>query len=71
MMKVRMDGMLPRQAMETVSELRDKGYVTGIDFDFTYYPSVNDRFTGPTKPCYTIFTFYKESLATWFTLRYQ
>jgi hypothetical protein len=71
MMKVKMDGMLPRQAMETVSELRDKGYVQGIDFDFTYYPSINDRFTGPTKPCCTIFTFYKESLATWFTLRYQ
>ena len=71
MMKVRMDGMLPRQAMEIVSELRSKGYGQGIDFDFAYYPSINDRFSGPTKPCYTIFTFYKESLATWFTLRYQ
>jgi hypothetical protein len=71
MIKVKMDGMLPKQAMETVSELRDKGYVQGIDFDFTYHPSINDRFSGPTKPCYTIFTFYKESLATWFTLRYQ
>ena len=70
-MKVRMDGMLPRQAMEIVSELRSKGYGQGIDFDFAYYPSINDRFSGPTKPCYTIFTFYKESLATWFTLRYQ
>jgi hypothetical protein len=71
MTKVRMDKMLPGQALEIVRELREKGYVTGIDFDFTYYPSVNDRFTGPTKPCYTIFTFHKESLATWFTLRYQ
>jgi len=71
MTKVRMDKMSPGQAMEIVSELRSKGYGQGIDFDFAYYPSINDRFSGPTKPCYTIFTFHKESLATWFTLRYQ
>lgn len=71
MTKVKMNGMSAGKAMEIVCELRDKGYVQGIDFDFAYNPIVNDRFTGPTKSCYTVFTFYKESLATWFTLRYQ
>ena len=71
MNKVKMNGMLPGKAMEIVHELRSKGYTQGVDFDFTYYPSIDDGFTGPTKPRYTVFTFYKESLATWFTLRYQ
>jgi hypothetical protein len=71
MIEVKMNEMSPGQAIEIIGELRSKGYGQGIDFDFRYYPSINDRFSGPAKPCCTVFTFYKESLATWFTLRYQ
>jgi hypothetical protein len=71
MTQVKMNEMLPGQAIEIVHELRGKGYGQGIDFDFAYYPIFDDGFTGLAEPSHVVFTFYKESLATWFTLRYQ
>lgn len=70
MLTIRLD-ISANKAMDIVGELREKGYGQGIDYDFAYHPSINDRFTGPTKPSYVVFTFYKESLATWFTLKYR
>ena len=59
------------KAMERANELREAGYVQGVDFDFRYYPSIQDRFNGPTKPSYVLFHFYKESLATYYGLKWQ
>jgi hypothetical protein len=59
------------KTMEKASELRQAGYVQGVDFDFAYYPSIQDRFTGPEKPSFALFYFYKESLATYYGLKWQ
>jgi len=59
------------KAIERANELRQAGYVQGVDFDFTFYPSIQDRFNGPTKPSYVQFHFYKESLATYYGLKWQ
>ena len=58
-------------AMERVNELREAGYIQGVDFDFRFYPSIQDRFTGPAKPSFVLFHFYKESLATYYGLKWQ
>jgi len=73
MIEVKMIGMLPGVTMEIVRELRSKGHVQGTDFDFEYHkPENNDWMAGEEyNERYTIFTFYKESLATWFALKYQ
>ncbi len=57
-------------AMDIVRELREKGYVQGIDFDFNYYHQESDDPQDITEQRHTLFTFYKEELATWFSLKY-
>jgi hypothetical protein len=57
-------------AIDRVNELRDSGYKQGIDFDFSYHPSIQTRFNGPTQSAYVLFTFYNEKLATFFTLKW-
>ena len=59
------------KAIERANELREAGYVQGVDFDFAYYPNIQDRFTGPEKPSFALFYFYKESLATYYGLKWQ
>jgi len=61
------------KAIERANELREAGYVQGIDFDFRYHPSIQDNFTGliESKPSYVLFHFYKESLATYYGLKWQ
>ncbi len=59
------------KAMELVNQLRTAGCVQGVDFDFRYYPSIQDRFNGPAKPSFVLFHFYKESLATYYGLKWQ
>ncbi len=59
------------KTMEKASELRAAGYVQGVDFDFEYYPSIQDRFNGPPKSSFVLFYFYKESLATYYGLKWQ
>ena len=73
MIEVKIIGILPGRAMEIVRELRSTGHVQGIDYDFEYHkPENNDWSAGEEyNERYTIFTFYKESLATWFALKYQ
>ena len=57
-------------ALDLVHKLKAKGYVQGVDFDFAFYQSKWDDMIGEI-PKQTIFTFYKEELATWFSLLYQ
>jgi len=59
------------KGMERASELKNAGYIQGVDFDFAYHPSIQDRFNGPTKPSYVLFYFYKESLSTYYGLKWQ
>jgi len=51
----------PSMALSYVQELRDSGLVQGVDFDFSYFPTINDRFSGPSKPAYVLFHFYSAS----------
>jgi hypothetical protein len=57
-------------ALDLVYKLKAKGYVQGVDFDFAFYQSKWDDMLGEI-PKQTQFTFYKEELATWFSLLYQ
>ena len=55
-----------------VRDLKEKGYVIGKDFDFAYHPPKFDNFSGDAVYNRSVvFTFYKEEIATWFTLKYQ
>jgi hypothetical protein len=57
-------------ALDLVYKLKAKGYVQGVDFDFAFYQSKWDDMLGEI-PKQTQCTFYKEELATWFSLLYQ
>ena len=62
----------PSYIMELVRDLRAQGFVQGQDFDFTYRPARWDNFSGDA--VYnrsTVFTFYRDELASWFSLRYE
>lgn len=72
MIEVKIIDTTASQAMEIAKELKDRGYVMGVDFDFSYHPPKYDYFSNDAVyNRHTIFTFYKEELASWFSLRYQ
>jgi hypothetical protein len=70
MIQIKITTMKPDTMLGIVKELRSKGYVQGVDFDFAYYQSKWDNMIGEI-PRETIFTFYKDELATWFELLYK
>ncbi len=70
MIQIKLSTMKPDAMLDVVRELRDKGYVQGVDFDFAYHQSKWDDMIGEI-PRETIFTFYKDELATWFELLYK
>ncbi len=71
MIEVKVNDWMPWQAMDVVLELRAKGHVLGTDFEWEYHkPEYNDWSGDAVYNRYTVFRFYKEELATWFTLRY-
>jgi hypothetical protein len=59
------------KAIDRANELREAGYVQGVDFDFRYHPSTQDYYNGPIKHSFVLFHFYKESLATYYGLKWQ
>ena len=72
MKEVRILDWLPSEVMDVVRELRKMGYIQGIDFDFAYNkPEIIVDDIQAVYNRYTVFTFYKDELATWFALRYQ
>ena len=72
MIEVTLNDLMPDEIMDIVKELRKKGYAQGVDFDFEYHkPEFNDWSGDAVYNRHTIFKFYKEELATWFSLRYQ
>ena len=71
MIEVKITDLYPNDIIDIVKELRDQGYVQGIDFDFEYHqPKYLDWAGDVEYNRYTIFKFYKEELATWFNLKY-
>ena len=72
MIEVKVMDLMPNDVMELVKELRSLGYAQGTHFDFEYHrPKYNDWSGDAEYNRYTIFRFYKEELATWFSLRYE
>ena len=72
MIEIKILDKLPNEFLEIVRELKQKGYVQGVDFDFAYHPPKFDDFSGDAVyNRYVLFTFYKEELATWFSLIYH
>ena len=72
MIEVKLIDKKPNDFLEIVNELRNKGYVQGVDFDFAYHPPKFNDFSGDAVYNRSVvFTFYKEELATWFSLIYQ
>lgn len=52
-----------------VIELRKLGWIQGVDFDFAYNQSQWDSMIGEI-PKQTVFTFYNDSNASYFMLRW-
>jgi len=72
MIEVRIIDKKVNDIIELVNEIRERGYKQGIDFDFEYHPpKYDDSSTEAVYNRVTVFKFYKEELATWFSLRYQ
>lgn len=69
MIEVKIEHEKPMSIMAIVGEMREYGYTQQKDFDFTYYPS--EFKDGNLVPRYTIFTFYQDTLASWFALKYS
>jgi hypothetical protein len=57
------------EILDMVKELRDKGLVQGVHFDFAYNQSRWDTMIGDVKG-FTNFTFYEEKYSTLFALKY-
>ena len=57
------------RTLDIVSELKQKGWVQGKDFDFAYHQSKWDEMIGEI-PKQTVFTFYNDSNASYFMLRW-
>lgn len=72
MIEVPLIDKTPNDIIEIVRELRKKGLVQGVDFDFAYHPPKFDEFSYDAvyNRC-TMFTFYRDELATWFKLTYE
>lgn len=53
-----------------VQSMRERGWVQGQDFDFTYHPAEYRYTWDKTANQRTVFTFYREEIATVFALTY-
>jgi hypothetical protein len=58
--------------MEIGHDLRNMGYVQGVDFDYAYYQEKYDNFSHePIVKRHSRFTFYNDSNASYFALKWQ
>ena len=63
------------KTLDIIHELRKHGWVQHVDFDFAYYKPEYENFTytnnyEPMQEHRAIFTFYNESHASYFSLRW-
>lgn len=71
MKQVTAHGWHSPKVLGVVDALKAKGYVIGTDFDFEYHKPKHDYISGHLLyNRHTVFSFYTESLATWFSLAY-
>ena len=55
-----------------VYELRDQGFIQGVDFEFAYHAADYDNWSGDvTYNKHTVFRFTDPATASWFTLKYD
>lgn len=56
---------------DILKQMRDAGFYVGKDFEFLFSPSSYDYHNLEVVPRSTRFSFYNQSIATWFALKYQ
>ena len=71
MIDVEIKYISPAKALEIVQELRDMGWVQGVDFDFAFHQGEYDYMNGDVVPKRTVFTFYNDTNASYFVLRFS
>lgn len=72
MKEVVIEGLMPNESLEIVQSLKNDGFIQGKDFDWSYHkPLYNERTYELVYDRRTIFRFYQDENATWFSLRYQ
>ena len=60
-----------KRTMEIGQELRANGWIQGVDFDYAYYKPEHDNLSyDMIQERRAVFTFYKDSNASYFMLRY-
>ena len=60
-----------KRTMEIGQELRSMGYIQGVDFDYAYYQEKYDNFShDPIVKRHARFTFYNDTNASYFALRW-
>jgi hypothetical protein len=60
-----------KKTMEIGQELRTMGYIQGVDFDYAYYQEKYDNFShDPIVKRHARFTFYNDSNASYFALKW-
>ena len=68
---VSIENINANDTMNIVKDLREQGYIQGVDFDFAYRPEFYDNFSGePLQKKHAEFIFYVEKYATLFLLKY-
>lgn len=71
MKEITAHGWHASKSIAIVEELKQNGYVLGKDFDWEYHKPKHDDITYQLLyNRHTVFRFYKDELATWFSLRY-
>jgi len=60
-----------KRTMEIGYELRSMGWKQGVDFDYAYFRTEHDNFSyDPVVRRHAVFTFYNDSNASYFMLRW-
>jgi len=58
--------------IDIVHNLRDQGFIQGVDFEFAYHAADYDNWSGDvTYNRHTVFRFKDPAVASWFTLKYE
>ena len=72
MIEVKLLDLNATEISNVVNDLKQRGYQLHVDFDFAYHPPKFDNFSGEAvyNKC-VVFKFYKEEIATWFSLMYH
>ena len=70
MIEIVVDNQEVSELLPMVKSMRERGWVQGRDFDFTYHPAEYRYTWDQTAEQRTVFTFYREEIAIVFALTY-